>query len=123
MSRQRALDFDPAPAGPPAPEPPRSFHVHGSYETAQEAQLQAERNASQEARVLAFLQEHPGQRFTPPEIARAVGIARENSVARSLSNLLYSAPRVFREPPLVVKHCAVRRPGSWGTDVCTWSAA
>lgn len=94
-----------------------AFHSKGGTPTLEEGLRQNKRNLAQQGRVLAFLREHPGIRFTPPEIAKAVGIARENSVQRSLSDLhgLY----------LVEKHARPedKRPGSWGVEVCTWSAA
>ena len=97
----------------PAPKR-RSFHVQGGAPTVEEAIAGEARARGQEMRVLAFLRLHPGARFTPPEIADELGIPRDNSVARSLSDL--------KRDGLVRKHMDDRREGRWGVPNCTWSA-
>lgn len=114
-AQQHVLDLQPLEI-PKAPRTGvlRSFHNRGGAPTADVAQRQSERNQSQQQRVLEYLRDHPGQRYTPRELSIACGIPRENSVSRSLSDL--------KELGLVNKWTGDRRMGSWGTEVCTWSA-
>ena len=113
QDEQLGLGLTPQPSPPVAKR--RSFHVKGGFPTAQEAHEGEARAKRQEELVLAFLREHPAQRFVPHEIGQAIGIARTNSVSRSLTNL--------KTAELVLKHPSDRRLGEWGVPVCTWSAA
>lgn len=123
--QQPGLDFETPLPRQEKTLPLRSYFVKGSTPTLDEALEQNKRNKVQEAKVLAFLRSHRGEKFTHVEIARAVGIARDNSCARALSVLLYERKKVLRYPALVLKHSRPedKRMGNWRAKVCTWSAA
>jgi hypothetical protein len=84
---QLGLDFEPAPAGPPEPEP-RSFFVHGGSMSIEQAAAGEDIARRQELRLLAYFELHPEARLTRHQAAEILGCL-EVSAGRALSNLAH----------------------------------